>query len=524
MNFSKIYTLIQKGQIAKTLNALEQIVGGKSNEEVQQIKAEWKKNKTEILSDPLKKTAFITHLLSLIKKLEEKYPEVPKMEENSSLPVSIEKLLEGLNPDVFEGLNLKELNLSNLDLSLNEKELNRNPGKEILLGKNTLSWMNTYDILKERVIAPAEGPATAGDEPPEAEEELPVGVLLHCIPRKMQVGTAHRCIIRIAQDEKKVRIGLPDYAENEELREIEISEEMEVTFIPTHHFEITPINSAKQKILKKYHTEWNFDVTPKSTGTFPLNFVVSVIYYEDGEQKREVTLTERVMVSTEPVASTLEYVPSSPKPYEPEAKPFPVLMLTANPAGTTQLNLDKEHSRIAEKLQNHPLYFPLIVKRAVDKVTFREEIIEEKPGFLHFSGHGTLPETGTGSSAHQGGIVLQNEEHNGYEQISTEALGILFEYFKEEGVPLQAVILNACFSEEQACAIAAYVPYVIGTTQNIKDTHAIAFSVGFYFRLMENYPGTDIEMAFKSGRTSAVLEGAPKHSFVIYKDGMKVSG
>ncbi len=524
MNLSKVYILLRKGEIEKTLNALEKVVSGIKKKEIQEVKTEWKQNKAEIQSDPLKKAAFITHLLSLIKTLEEENPEIPTID-TPFLPVSIEKLLEGLNPDLFEGLNLNGLNLKNLDLSLNERGLNQNIEKVVSGGKNNLTWMDTYDILKNRVKFPLEEMPTSGAEPPE-EETNQTGMLLHCIPRKMQVGTAHRCIIRIAQDEKTVLKGLPDYAENQELKEIEISEEMEVTFIPTHHFEITPINSAKQKIRKKFSTEWNFDVTPKSLGTFPLNFVVSIIYYDDdGEQKREVTLTERIMVSTESVASTLEFTPSSLKTYQPDATSFPILMLTANPAGTTKLSLDKEHSRIAEKLQNHPLYFPLIVKRAVDKVVFREEIIAEKPGFLHFSGHGTIPDVGTPyAEASKGGLVVQNEDHNGFEQINTAALSVLFEYFKEEAIPIKAVILNACFSEEQAKAIAGFVPYVIGTTQNIKDSHAIAFSTGFYFRLMERYPETDIEMAFKSGRTSAVLEGAEKQSFVIFKDGVKIAG
>ncbi|MBX7243570.1 MAG: CHAT domain-containing protein [Bacteroidia bacterium] len=213
--------------------------------------------------------------------------------------------------------------------------------------------------------------------------------------------------------------------------------------------------------------------------------------------------------------------PPTPPPTQNTLKK--ILMFTANPAGTAKLNLDKEHSQIALKLQGRQAVFPLITERAVDKTSFREKVYLEKPAFLHFSGHGEAVDNElTQMNLPNGGLIVQNDDHNGYETLSSDVLEVLFEYFREEGISLSAVVLNACWSENQASAISKHVPFVIGTTQKIKDTFAIAFSVGFYFRLAESYPQIDIPAAFKSGRTAAVLAGASKSDFVIYQNAEKV--
>ncbi|MEY3241882.1 MAG: hypothetical protein RIR11_3321 [Bacteroidota bacterium] len=189
-----------------------------------------------------------------------------------------------------------------------------------------------------------------------------------------------------------------------------------------------------------------------------------------------------------------------------------ILMLTANPSGTTKLNLDKEHSRIAEKIQNKQDQFSLTVQRAVDNVQFKEFTETFNPQILHFSGHGEEGE--------HGGIIVQNDDKNGSIMISPESLDVLFEYFIGEGIDINAVVLNACYSEDQALAISKHVPYVVCTNAAIEDTFAIAFSVGFYFKLTSN--DLDFEQAYKSGRTQAVLSGANKSHFILYKNNLKL--
>jgi internalin A len=189
-----------------------------------------------------------------------------------------------------------------------------------------------------------------------------------------------------------------------------------------------------------------------------------------------------------------------------------ILMLTANPSGTTKLNLDKEHARIAEKIQSKQDQFSLTVQRAVDNIQFKEFTETFNPRILHFSGHGEEGE--------HGGIIVQNEEKNGSTMISPKSLDVLFEYFIGEGIDINAVVLNACYSEDQALAISKHVPYVVCTTAAIEDTFAIAFSVGFYFKLTNT--NLDFEQAYKSGRAQAVISGAGKSHFILYKNNLKL--
>lgn len=212
---------------------------------------------------------------------------------------------------------------------------------------------------------------------------------------------------------------------------------------------------------------------------------------------------------------------TSKTPSSTEHQPTPnqlikdkVLMFTANPAGTAKLNLDKEHSRIAEKLNNK---IPLSVYRAISREEFREKTESKQyiPTILHFSGHGEeVNEELKKYGVENGGLVFQNDDKNGYEVLNAYQLDVLFEFFKEDEIPLKIVILNACYSKPQAEAIAKHVEYVIGTTKKIKDKHAIAFSTGFYSRLVNQRES--VEKAFKAGRVTAVMDGAQKSDFVIY--------
>lgn len=186
-----------------------------------------------------------------------------------------------------------------------------------------------------------------------------------------------------------------------------------------------------------------------------------------------------------------------------------ILMLTANPAGTYQIELEKEHSRITKKLQEKTEQFSLIVHHAVNNTEFKELNEIAKPNILHFSGHGD-----------SNGIMLQNDDKSGSKLLTANALDALFEYFVDEGILFKAVVLNACYSEDQAKAIANHVPYVIASTAAISDEAAIAFSVGFYFKL--DAQGGNIEQSFRSGRTQAVTAGAEKSYFALFKGGEKI--
>ena len=81
-----------------------------------------------------------------------------------------------------------------------------------------------------------------------------------------------------------------------------------------------------------------------------------------------------------------------------------------------------------------------------------------------------------------------------------KAISDLFRLFAEN---IGCVLLNACYSEEQANAIVNHFDYEIGMNQEIREDAAIAFSKGFYRAL--GYQ-CSVEQAYEFGRNAIQLE------------------
>jgi tetratricopeptide (TPR) repeat protein len=96
-------------------------------------------------------------------------------------------------------------------------------------------------------------------------------------------------------------------------------------------------------------------------------------------------------------------------------------------------------------------------------------------------------------------LVLEGND-GGEQWVQTAALRDLFRLFSSK---VRCVLLNACYSEEQASEIVNHIDHVIGMEQEIRDDAAIAFSKGFYRAL-----GYDcsIEEAYEFGCNAIQLE------------------
>ena len=179
-----------------------------------------------------------------------------------------------------------------------------------------------------------------------------------------------------------------------------------------------------------------------------------------------------------------------------------ILILAANPSNTARLRLDEEVSQIDQGLTRAKQrdQFELKQQWAVTPRTLQRALLDSTPHIVHFSGHGTGEE----------GLMLEAE--TGKAQLaSTQALADLFELFADR---IECVLLNACYSEVQATAIAQHIPYVIGMSQAIGDRAAVEFAIGFYDALAA---GRSIEFAYKLGCTSIRLAGIAEHLTPILK-------
>ncbi len=143
------------------------------------------------------------------------------------------------------------------------------------------------------------------------EKNIQEGVVLHSIPKKMQYGNIHRCIIRIGFDKELILKNLPNEISDIGLKEnVRVSENMEVTFLKSSFFEISQINSPNQIVEREEITEWNFDVKPLQLGKFPLTFKIAILFKSG---RKEVVLTESISVITERVNSSQVFVEANLK-------------------------------------------------------------------------------------------------------------------------------------------------------------------------------------------------------------------
>jgi hypothetical protein len=177
-----------------------------------------------------------------------------------------------------------------------------------------------------------------------------------------------------------------------------------------------------------------------------------------------------------------------------------ILFLAANPKNTTRLRLDEELRDIKEGLRRAQQrdQFTLISHEAVRSRDIQRAMLDEMPQIVHFSGHGDG----------EAGLAFEDETGNA-KLIDGNALADLFALFAdptEFPEPLTCVVLNGCYSEVQANAIADYVPYVIGMGQAIPDRAAIEFAVGFYDALGA---GRSVSFAFKMGCNAIARTGQP---------------
>lgn len=179
-----------------------------------------------------------------------------------------------------------------------------------------------------------------------------------------------------------------------------------------------------------------------------------------------------------------------------------ILIFAANPKDTNKLRLDEEVREIqtALKLSKGREQFQIISEWAVRPDDVRRALLEHEPQVVHFSGHG----------AGERGLVLEDETGQA-QLVSAGALARLFKLFASK---IQCVLLNACYSEVQADAIAQQIDYVIGMNQAIGDRAAIKFAVGFYDAL--GY-GRSFEEAYEFGLSAIDLQGIPETSTPVLK-------
>lgn len=161
------------------------------------------------------------------------------------------------------------------------------------------------------------------------------------------------------------------------------------------------------------------------------------------------------------------------------------LFLAANPLDTVgQLQLDKEFSEIKEKIYSSPQSdsIEIISEWSIKPGILQSVLFRHKPHILHFSGHGTKDK----------GITLEDDSGNSV-SLSRQVFTRLMKLAKGN---IRIVVLNACYTKEQAEFLKETIDFTIGMNRPIGDKAARVFSAYFYQALAFGFSVPD---AFESG-------------------------
>ncbi|MGA2665354.1 MAG: CHAT domain-containing protein [Nitrososphaerales archaeon] len=175
--------------------------------------------------------------------------------------------------------------------------------------------------------------------------------------------------------------------------------------------------------------------------------------------------------------------------------PIVILFLSANPAEGAWLKVDQEAKEIEYKLAQSKFRdgFELVKEPGVSVEDIQYLLLQKSPNIVHFSGHGEVD-----------AIYLQGADGHA-QKLSERALSDLFGIVNRNGT-IKVVVLNACYSEDQARAIAQHVGCVIGMTRAISDDGARGFASSFYQGLAF---GKSVQDSFLLGTNYLAMLGVP---------------
>ncbi|MFM7600357.1 MAG: CHAT domain-containing protein [Pseudanabaena sp.] len=184
-----------------------------------------------------------------------------------------------------------------------------------------------------------------------------------------------------------------------------------------------------------------------------------------------------------------------------------ILVVAANPLGSSPLKLDHEVKTIQEALRRSRKRDNFEVKYclAATPSELRRALLDVEPHVLHFSGHGAgdrgllfvSDESASAIYRSEGGEVRSRATNsNEIKFVPAKPLANLLQLCADH---LECVVLNACYSDVQGDAISANIPFTIGMRDLVEDNVAIKFSQGFYDAIGA---GKGYESAFKWGKVA----------------------
>lgn len=217
-----------------------------------------------------------------------------------------------------------------------------------------------------------------------------------------------------------------------------------------------------------------------------------LISYDDTESRWEETILNKM----DHIMSTID------------CKKEKILFLSASPVAEARLRVDNEYKQIDERLaastQRNNL--ELISKTAIDFNYASQAILNERPHYLHFSGHGNKL-----------GVAIETQDGD-TKLLTKDSIYRLLDLYKTD---IRCAVFNACYSSDIAQKISSLGFYAIGMNESIQDSSAIDFAVGFYQGIGA---GENVVFAFKLGLAHiSANDEKSVHIPTLWKDGVEIN-
>jgi hypothetical protein len=177
------------------------------------------------------------------------------------------------------------------------------------------------------------------------------------------------------------------------------------------------------------------------------------------------------------------------------AEQIRILFLSANRWTTSRILVDKEAREIFEKLEEgrYRDRFELRKHSAIRPGDLQRLLMKHEPHIVHFSGHGSKTRK----------IILEGAPGRG-KQIDPQGLLDVFRLYSRH---LRLVLLNACFTKQQAHALTEVIDYSVGISKAIGDRAGVTFAGAFYRALGFGRP---VQEAFESAKAELTLTKMPR--------------
>lgn len=211
---------------------------------------------------------------------------------------------------------------------------------------------------------------------------------------------------------------------------------------------------------------------------------------EQASMKKDEQTARKINSEMSSISRTIENHAARLTSLESTPNKVSVLYLGTSPQNEGRLRVDAEARDIHEAIRksDNPQCIEFNDRWAVRQTDLLQALNETNPDIVHFSGHGS----------EDGCIILEDQFGNSV-ALDKERLSMVIGATAKH---VRLIVFNACYSDEEAVKMLQHVDAVIGMTDSISDSAAMAFAAQLYSSIGF---GLDLATAFNQAVAAVII-------------------